>query len=87
MKSSYRATLLVIVCIVVGFGSATLVHDKSANAQPAADRGASRYQISAFAGTTPQGVFHGCYVLDTTTGQVWHVRAGGEPEKVVSELK
>jgi hypothetical protein len=87
MKSSYRGILVAILCAVIGFGSAAIVHDKSANAQPAADRSAFRYQVSAYAGTTAQGVFHGCYVLDTTTGKVWHVRAGGEPEKVINELK
>ena len=43
-----------------------------------------RFQISAFAGQTPQGVFHGCYTLDTATGELW-VTSGDQPAKRVSE--
>ena len=40
-------------------------------AAPAAAAG-GRYQISAFAGQAKNGdVFHGCYIADTTTGQIW----------------
>ena len=43
-----------------------------------------RFQISAFSGQTPQGVFHGCYTVDTATGELW-VTAGDQPAKRVSE--
>ena len=41
-----------------------------------------RYQISAYAGSAVGGVGHGCYIVDTTTGQVWHALAGGTIQKV-----
>ena len=44
-----------------------------------------RYQVSAYAGPKYQGMGHGCYVVDTVTGELWHVREGGQPGKVVSE--
>jgi hypothetical protein len=46
----------------------------------------TRYQISSYSGPTPQGVHHGCYVVDTLTGQLWHARLGGPPEKVSAKL-
>ena len=44
----------------------------------------ARFQISAFSGQTPQGVFHGCYTVDTATGELW-VTSGDQPAKRVSE--
>jgi hypothetical protein len=43
-----------------------------------------RFQISAYGGKSPQGEFHGCYTVDTATGELW-VTAGGQPAKRVSE--
>lgn len=61
--------------------------DSFANAQaPAAAKSVLRYQISAYAGTTSGAVHHGCYIVDTTTGQVWHTRAGGTAEQVSGSL-
>lgn len=47
----------------------------------AASHGSSiqRFQISAWGGDEAQ---HGCYVLDTYTGQLWHCRRGTEVTKV-----
>ena len=42
-----------------------------------------RFQISAFAGQALNGdMVHGCYTLDTTTGETWLSLAGGQPQKV-----
>ena len=41
------------------------------------------YQVSAIAGQAPNGdMVHGCYTIDTTTGEVWMSLAGGVPQKV-----
>jgi len=47
---------------------------------------AARYQISAYAGTTGEDVHHGCYIVDTRTGHLWHSRLGGAAEKVSDKL-
>ena len=43
-----------------------------------------RFQISAFAGQAPNGgdMVHGCYTIDTTTGETWLSLSGGPPQKV-----
>jgi hypothetical protein len=44
---------------------------------------ANRYQVSAFAGQAPSGdMVHGCYTIDTATGETWMSLAGGAPQKV-----
>ena len=41
------------------------------------------YQVSAFAGQAQNGdMGHGCYTIDTDTGEVWMSLAGGVPQKV-----
>jgi hypothetical protein len=86
VRLSYRRTILAFLCIALGLAVGMLIRDREANAQQAADGGAPRFQISAFGAASQQGVFHGAYVVDTTTGQVWHVRAGGQPAKVADQL-
>lgn len=47
----------------------------SASAQVVSQTGAPRYQVSAYAyaGDPPsQSPKHGCYILDTVTGALWH---------------
>jgi len=48
---------------------------------------ASRYQVSAYAGGVGEDVHHGCYIVDTRTGELWHARLGGTPEKVADKLE
>jgi hypothetical protein len=86
MRSSYWTVLLAAACIALGYALAGDVHLSQAVAQPVGEGGAPRFQASAFAAASPEGVFHGCYVIDTTTGETWHVRAGGEPVKVADKL-
>jgi hypothetical protein len=80
------ATLFALLLIVIAVGHGW---NNAAVAQaPAAAGSVLRYQISAYAGQTAGGgVHHGCYIVDTTTGQVWHTRAGGATEKVPTELR
>jgi hypothetical protein len=80
------AALFVLLLIVLAIGQAW---NKPAIAQPPAAAGSGlRYQISAYAGQGEGGgLQHGCYIVDTTTGQVWHTRAGGAAKKVSSELE
>jgi hypothetical protein len=88
MNWSFRRAFLAFMLIVLGFALGVLVRDREASAQPAAaDSGQHRFRISAFSSATAGGVFHGAYVIDTATGQVWHVRSGGKPEKVADKLE
>lgn len=41
-----------------------------------------RFQVSAYG--SPSG--HGCYVVDTATGQTWHIANGQPPEVVAAGL-
>jgi len=41
-----------------------------------------RFQVSAYGWTNG----HGCYVVDTVTGQTWHIANGQTPQVVVAGL-
>lgn len=86
MRPLFRAVLLVALCISLGFGLSGILGSRPVIAEQSAALGTPRFQISAFAGTTAQGVSHGAYILDTMTGKTWHVRAGGEPVTVAEKL-
>jgi hypothetical protein len=84
MKSQWQAvaTLAVVVLLVIALGH---LWNNSAQAQAGGGAAATtpRYQISAYASPRSGGVVHhGCYIVDSTSGQIWHTRAGGEVEKV-----
>jgi hypothetical protein len=73
--------VLVLMIVSVSLGAALVAQTTGGGSS------AGRYQISAYGTPTGGGGFHhGCYVLDTATGQVWHVLAGGVPEKVADKL-
>jgi hypothetical protein len=79
------ALLAVVAMSIVAF--AQIEEDRPANDQPPAAGTVLRYQISAYAGTGSGGsVHHGCYIVDTQTGEVWHTRTGGTAEKVSGRL-
>ncbi|MDZ4687779.1 MAG: hypothetical protein SH850_22125 [Planctomycetaceae bacterium] len=45
------------------------------------------FQVSSYAAQQGAGTFgHGCYVINTTTGELWHARSGGKTEKVSARL-
>jgi hypothetical protein len=77
----------VLLGAVLGFVLPGLRPEKEAVAQTAPAVTTPRFQISAYAGSTPQGIGHGCYIIDTVTGQVWHARQGGLAEKVADKLR
>jgi hypothetical protein len=73
----------------IGFlwdSSAVAQRQASGPQRPIGTAATGRYQISAYAGQADAGVSHGCYIVDTRTGQVWYTRAGGEAEKVSDQL-
>jgi hypothetical protein len=44
-----------------------------------------RYQVSAYSGSTADGLNPGCYVIDTATGKVWHTRVGAGVVEVTKQ--
>jgi hypothetical protein len=71
----------VVVGLMLGYVLAQFQVVQPAHAQQA-NQPQSRYQISAYAGQAERGVHHGCYVIETATGAVYHVMQGGQAEKV-----
>ena len=65
--------LLVVLLVGIVFGQQW---DNRAMAQAPDPGNVLRYQISAY----------GCYIVDTRTGQVWHVLAGGGRQEVSAAL-
>jgi hypothetical protein len=47
----------------------------------------SRFQVSAYAAHTVGGIGHGCYIIDSATGELWHARSGGQLEKVSAKIR
>jgi hypothetical protein len=86
MRLSNRAVIIPLVCVAFGFVLSGFAPEPHVIAQTETNRALSRFQISAFAGQAGEHVHHGCYVVDTTTGKVWHVRSGGKPEIVAETL-
>lgn len=93
MRSTYWALGIVLLAFGLGFllGSGIMEKSAVAQGQPAPGPIPPRFQISAYAG--PVGahnvtnVSHGCYIIDTVTGEVWHTRYGGKAEKVSDKLR
>ncbi len=75
--------LLVVLLVGIAIGQ---LWDNRAMAQAPEPGNVLRYQISAYAGQRDGDVHHGCYVVDTRTGQVWHVLAGGGRQEVSAAL-
>ena len=76
----------VLLLLAIAIGEAL---DSTAVAQRPEPRPprAERFQISAYAGEAENGVAHGCYIVDTFTGRVWHSRLGGNAERVSDSLR
>ena len=58
-----------------------------ADAQAPAPAGTPRYQATAYAGVTGGSVSHGCYIIDTVTGDIWQAQLGQQPQKVTGKLR
>ena len=78
MKASHA--VLVLCGVALGVLLASLA---PAVAQQDRAPAVHHYQVSAFAGQALNGdMVHGCYTIDTTTGETWMSLAGGVPQKV-----
>lgn len=81
------ASCLLLVGLVLGFALATAV-DHPAVAQNPAAAATGRYQVSAYAAASGVASFgHGCYIIDTATGETWHAMAGHKREPVAGPVR
>jgi hypothetical protein len=78
-------TAVALLGLLAGYLLGSIGINHSAQAQ-SPDHRQARFQVSAYAGQTENGVHHGCYVVDSTTGAVWHVMHGGKAEAVTQKL-
>lgn len=76
MKSTYWSVALLFVGLVAGYLVGTGSGDRLANAQAPAAPGGGRYQLSSWGSHGD----HGCYILDTVSGEVWQV-TGYNPQR------
>jgi len=79
----------VAVGFVVGGGSI----NRAANGQGIGGNGEfdavntePRFQMATWAASTAPGSRHGCYILDTITGEFWHASNGEAPIKLADEM-
>ena len=79
-------SLPVAVMFAAGFAIATMCQTR-ATAQPMQGPVAGRFQISAFAGQSGGSVFHGCYRVDTATGELWLLIPDQAPKRVQNAVK
>jgi hypothetical protein len=78
-------SLLVVLLLGIAIGQHW---DNRAQAQAPEASSVLRFQISAYGGPTANGsVHHGCYLVDTRTGQVWHTSAGAGRQEVSPAMR
>ena len=88
MKTS-QCVVLLVVGLIVGFCVSGNATGPNANAQgiPIAVP-TPRFQVSAWAIGAGPGFLgnHGCYIVDTVSGELWQTTASGKPLKVSDKL-
>ena len=92
MKSAISSVALLLVGLFLGCLLNSGALERRATAQaPVPVGNAPRYQISAWgmgAGTgISQRMERGCYIVDTMTGELWHVAADGAAKKLANNMK
>jgi hypothetical protein len=85
MKST-SGIAMALLGAVLGVAATAELGDRRADAQPPA-AGPPRYQVSAYAGPSGQGFGHGCYIIDTVTGELWKAQLGQQPQKVGEKIR
>ena len=73
----------VLLTVVIAIVSATSVF---AQTDRAGTRTISRYQISAYVYGGPRTSGHGCYIVDTWTGELW-ISQGGALKKLSEAIE
>lgn len=77
------SVIAVIAGIVLTFAPSAFAQENKAGASPT-----PRFQISSWAfGSDADNGERGCYIVDTTTGELWVARADGIPLRIGDKLK
>jgi hypothetical protein len=86
--------LLLVLAVGLAFhmtpavGQPAAPPDRPARAEPAPKAAeVGRYQISTYGFPTPAGGERGAYIIDTATGEVFHVVNDGKPASLGSVAK
>ena len=99
MKSSHWTVVLLLLGLVVGVAVGGGVTERKATAQEKPPGGSvsmlptpGRFQISAWGYAVvqtagPAKSEHGCYIVDTVTGELWQVDTAGQRQKIGDKLR
>ncbi|MBI3860963.1 MAG: hypothetical protein HY290_03620 [Planctomycetia bacterium] len=96
MKSSHWSIVLLLVGLAVGFAAGGAERQSVAQAQApggtvSLPKQVGRFQISAWGHGNQVGPgSRGCYIVDTASGELWHVAtdgSGGIAKKIVQQLQ
>ena len=93
MKSAFRIASLLFVGVAVGFVAGGGSINRAAIGQGVGGNGEfdavppePRFQMTTWATSTGTSSQHGCYILDTITGELWHANNGEAPTKLADEM-
>ena len=93
MKFTFRVVSLLFVGVAVGFVAGGGSINRAANGQAIGGNGEfdsvntePRFQMATWAASTGPGSQHGCYILNTITGELWHASNGEAPIRLADEM-
>ena len=84
MHTNYRSVAGVLLALLIGIALGSLIPGDRAVAQSAGS--VAKYQLSSYSAEIGGSVHHGCYIIDSTTGRVWHAAKGSDTEMVSTKL-
>lgn len=83
MKTAHAIALVLFGVVAGQIGTSLFVGRESMAQAPALPvPPATQFQISAYGGFNGSEVVGGYYALNVTTGDLWHSRPNGRPERV-----
>jgi len=89
VKSAYWVAVALFIGVAVGFVAGGGSVDRTAKGQgiggKESDWAEPRFQMATWATSTPPGS-HGCYILNTVTGELWHAKNEDAPKKLANEM-
>ncbi len=93
MTTAFRIGSLLFVGVAIGFVAGGGSINSAANGQAVGGNGEfdsvppePRFQMATWATSTAPSSQHGCYILDTITGELWNVNGGEAPIRLADEM-